>query len=205
MQSLRSYGRGELMYDNNAYTLSSIYHMGQLKMYAHSIAQPNGSGSRPEYYIHQLKGYSMTSDKETFLKGATAFKNAMDLTMEYRNAAIARANEIVQTIDEWDDNTEEGEDGNDEGDENTDDEAEAESSDMMHSFNLSWPVEDENEDEDLDGSETSIDELAMDHIPPSTKRSSSKSHQSRRRKRKPDQPSTRRSGTARSTGRRKYS
>jgi hypothetical protein len=63
-------------------------------MYSHSVVQPNGPGTRPEYYMHQLNGWSMTSDQDTFLKGATAFKNAVDSTREYREAAIARANEM---------------------------------------------------------------------------------------------------------------
>jgi hypothetical protein len=42
----------------------------------------------------------MTHSKDSFREGATAFKNAMDLTAEYRNAAIAHANEIAPTTEE---------------------------------------------------------------------------------------------------------
>ncbi|WEW61564.1 hypothetical protein PRK78_007055 [Emydomyces testavorans] len=95
IHSLQTYRQKTPVYDNNIYTISSTYHAGQLKMYGHSAAQPNGPGTQPEYYMHQLNAYSMTGDQEIFLKGATAFKNAMDLTKEYRNTAIARANEIA--------------------------------------------------------------------------------------------------------------
>jgi hypothetical protein len=92
--SLEAYGQDQPVYDNNIHTISSIYLHGTLKMYGHSVAQPNGPGTRPEYYMHQLNALGMTGNWNTFLEGATAFRNAMDLTREYRDAAIARANEI---------------------------------------------------------------------------------------------------------------
>ena len=162
MQSLRSYEQGEQVYDNKAYTISATYHASTLKMYTYSTAQPNGPATRPEYYMHQLKGWNMTGDKEAFLQGATVFKNAMDLTGEHRNAAIARVNEMAgQTVEEKEE--EETEDEEEEG--MDDDEVEAESSNTMLSFNcetdptLSTLIEDEDSDE----SETSIDELALDY------------------------------------------
>ena len=100
MQSIQSYGKSEPVYDNNAYTISSTYHGGTLKIYSHSTTQPYGHRKRPEYYMHQLGAYAMAHSKETFRDGAKAFKNARDLTTEYRNAAIARANEMLaQTIE----------------------------------------------------------------------------------------------------------
>ena len=178
MQSLHSYEQEPPVYDNNIYTISSTYHAGILKIYGHSVAQPNGPGTRPEYHMHQLKACAMTDDKETFLKGATVFKNAMELTREYRNAAIARANEIaVRKINDEEDVA----DAEEEEQDKRDNEAEAESSSMMLSVACSTsqnstPAEDA--DKDADGSETSMDELAIDYMPPPAKRSSSKSHQS---------------------------
>jgi len=143
----------------------------------------------------------MTDTADSFRQGATAFKNAMDLTAEQRNAAIARANETAQTIEEEEDT--EGEDDN--GEEDRDHEAQAEPSDMMHSFDcntnqtFSTLVEDEGEDQDE--SDTSIDELA-DCVPLPIKRPSSKLLQSHRQKRKTGY-SAERSSTSRSTGRRK--
>ncbi|KAH0565141.1 hypothetical protein GP486_001474 [Trichoglossum hirsutum] len=99
MHSLRAYGQDQPVYDNNIHTISSTYCDGTLKMYGHSIAQPEGPGTRPEYYMHHLKGWNMTGDQDTFLKGATTFKNAVDLTREYRDAAIAHANEMRRIID----------------------------------------------------------------------------------------------------------
>lgn len=73
MHSLQSYGQEEHVFDNNASTISSIYHGGTLKMYTSHLTQPASSGGRPEYSMHQLKEWSMTSDLETFIKGATYY------------------------------------------------------------------------------------------------------------------------------------
>jgi hypothetical protein len=98
MHSLQSYGQDELAYDNNAYTVTSIYHGGQLKIYTSRPAQPNGPGSQPKYYMTQIKGWSMTSDPETFRQGAKAFRNLRDWTKEQRDEAIRRANETATNL-----------------------------------------------------------------------------------------------------------
>ncbi|ERF69373.1 hypothetical protein EPUS_08645 [Endocarpon pusillum Z07020] len=95
MYSLQSYEEDEPVHDNNAYTITSIYSDGQLKMYTSHPTQPTSPEGRPEYCMTQLKGYSMTSDPETFRKGATAYRNARDWTKEQRDEAIKRANEKV--------------------------------------------------------------------------------------------------------------
>jgi hypothetical protein len=40
------------------------------------------------------------SNRKTFLRRATAFKNALDMTREYRDDAIAHANETVCRVEE---------------------------------------------------------------------------------------------------------
>lgn len=98
MHSLQSYRQDEPTYDNSAYTITSIYHGGQLKIYTSHPAQPNGSGSRPEYYMTQLRSFAMTDTADTFRQGATAFRNARDWTKEQRDEAISQANERVSDI-----------------------------------------------------------------------------------------------------------
>ena len=93
IHSLQSYGVPKPVYNNNAYTISSIYHGGQLKMYTNHTAQSGGIGSRPEYYMNQINTWGMTGNAETFRKGATAFRNARDWTKEQRDEAIKEANE----------------------------------------------------------------------------------------------------------------
>ena len=92
MQSLQSYGQPEPVYDNNAYTITSIYNDGQLKLYTSHPSQPANPGGRPEYYMNQLKGYAMTSDSETFRQGAAAYRNARDWAKEKRDGFIEAAN-----------------------------------------------------------------------------------------------------------------
>jgi hypothetical protein len=144
--------------------MSSIYHGGTLKMYGHSAGLPKGPDARPEYYMHQLNTWGMTGNKDAFRQGATAFKNALDLTAEYRNAAIAHANGIANpTIEPEDD--EDDEEDNETNDEDVD---------VVTSANPSMLIEnDDDEEEDDEESETSVED-SYQHPP--AKRSSSKSH-----------------------------
>lgn len=87
-------GHADPTYDGNAYTLSSTYHAGTgtLQLYVHHATSPTTPSGRPEYHMTQLKGYALTSDRETFVAGATAFRNATELAQRYRDNFIAAAN-----------------------------------------------------------------------------------------------------------------
>lgn len=93
MHHIQSYKQDELVYDNNAHTITSTYIAGNLKIYAHHINPPTTEGSRPEYIMTQLKGFSMTGDCETFIRGASAYRNARDWAKGQRDKFIAGANE----------------------------------------------------------------------------------------------------------------
>ena len=95
MDSLRSYGQENSSRDTNAYTISSIYHDGTLKMYTSHPAQLISPGSRPEYSMHQLNTWGMTGNIETFRQGATYYRNGRDWAKEQRDETIRRANERV--------------------------------------------------------------------------------------------------------------
>ncbi|EED16134.1 hypothetical protein TSTA_012430 [Talaromyces stipitatus ATCC 10500] len=73
MHSLQEYGKDEPEFDNNAYTISSIYHDGTLKMF--------------------------TNNPRTFQEGATWYQNGRDWAKEQRDEAIRRANEKVTQND----------------------------------------------------------------------------------------------------------
>ncbi|KAI9877505.1 MAG: hypothetical protein M1830_003735 [Pleopsidium flavum] len=92
IQSLQSYGQPEPVYDNNAYTVTSIYNDGTLKMYTSHPSQPTGPENRPEYYMTQLNTWGMTGNPETFRQGATAYRNARDWAKEKRDGFIEAAN-----------------------------------------------------------------------------------------------------------------
>ncbi|OJD10629.1 hypothetical protein AJ78_08413 [Emergomyces pasteurianus Ep9510] len=93
MHALQSYQQDGSTYDNNAYTLTSTYHGGTLKLYTTHLIEPEGLGRHPEYIMTQLKGWSMTSDPGTFRQGASAYRNARDWAKEKRNEFIRAANE----------------------------------------------------------------------------------------------------------------
>ncbi|PGH35907.1 hypothetical protein GX50_01232 [[Emmonsia] crescens] len=92
MHSLCSYQQDKST-DNNAYTFTSTYHGGTLKLYTTHVTETSGSGCHPEYFMTQLKGCSMTSDPETFRQGASAYRNARDWAKEKRDEFIRLANE----------------------------------------------------------------------------------------------------------------
>ena len=92
MHNLCLYGQHKPLYGNNAHTITSIYHGGQLKIYTSHAAQPNSTGSRPEYFMTQLDTWGMTGNAETFRQGATALRNAKNMAKDWRDEAINRAN-----------------------------------------------------------------------------------------------------------------
>ena len=92
MQALQSYGKDSVTYDNKAYTIASIYHGGQLKMFTSHPYQRHTPDGEREYCTHQLNTWGMTGNLETFIKGATAYRNARDWTKEERDLAITEAN-----------------------------------------------------------------------------------------------------------------
>lgn len=92
MHSLQSYGQKEPVYDGQPYTYSSTYQDGTLKMYAHHATAPATASSQPEYHMSQLSSFSMTNARDTFVEGATAFRNARDLAKQHRDNFIQAAN-----------------------------------------------------------------------------------------------------------------
>ena len=99
MHKLQTYNQQVPTYDHKAYTISTTYYSGHLKMYAHYLYQPNSSRTNAEYYMMQLKTWSLTGDRERFLEGMTAFRNAEEWTKAQRNAAIEHANLVASSVD----------------------------------------------------------------------------------------------------------
>jgi hypothetical protein len=197
IRSLQTYGQDGPIYDNNAHTISSVYSDGQLKIFTTHVARPNGSSTRsdyPEYSMHQLGSFAMTHNADTFREGATWFRNARDLAREYRDDAIghanARAREIGEEVQET--NDEELEKTDDETDDEEAEEADTEdvrlqSQGTLASFacetaetTVSFPAGDGDSSEN----EPHTEKLMVDptNMPLSTKRSSSKSHGCRRKR-----------------------
>lgn len=98
IHSLQLYGQESSTDDNKAYTITSVYHDGTLKMYvSHRIESAHPKGC-PEYHMHQLRSFAMTDSLETFKQGAAAYRNARDWTEEQRNEAIETANRTISMI-----------------------------------------------------------------------------------------------------------
>ncbi|KHN95382.1 uncharacterized protein MAM_06659 [Metarhizium album ARSEF 1941] len=95
MHSLQSYCQPELEYDNKAYTISSTYHGGQLKMFASHPIPPRTPGEKPGFAMTQIKAWGLTGDADTFRQGAAAFRNARDWAKEHRDYAIRQANQLA--------------------------------------------------------------------------------------------------------------
>ena len=97
MHALQSYGQAEPTYDNNAYTISSTYGDGALKMYSHHPTQPLHPGEPPQYHMRQLNSYAITGNIDGFRAGVSAFRNARDFTREQGNMLIDQANAVART------------------------------------------------------------------------------------------------------------
>lgn len=98
MHSLQSYGQDDTMYDQNAYTISSIYQGGTLKMYtSHPAIGPDGG---TDYYMNQLDAWALTGNPDTFRKGVAAYRNARDWAKEKRDDFISTANERRRNEDQ---------------------------------------------------------------------------------------------------------
>ena len=96
IHELRSYVDSDTAHDNNAYTISSTYHNGNLRLYT-THPTPSTKPDIPiEYRMTQLRGWDMTSDPDTFRQGASALRKARDWAQDKREELIAAANGKAQ-------------------------------------------------------------------------------------------------------------
>lgn len=99
IHELRSFGADTtIAYDNNAYTITSTYHDGQLKMYTTHPEPSTDPDNSTEYHMTQLGGWALTGSNRQFREGASAFRNGRDWAEERRNELIAAANGRVTGI-----------------------------------------------------------------------------------------------------------
>ncbi|KAM7210664.1 hypothetical protein V8F06_013947 [Rhypophila decipiens] len=101
MHALQNYDQEEPVYDGKAYTYSSTYHAGTgtLQLYAHHATAPADPEGRPEYHMTKLRGFDLTDSRDTFVQGATAFRNARDLAQRHRDQLIQGANARARRSD----------------------------------------------------------------------------------------------------------
>ncbi|KIW39814.1 uncharacterized protein PV06_08398 [Exophiala oligosperma] len=98
MHYLQNYKSVEAEYDGNAYSYSATYHQGTstLKLYGHHLTAPKAPGESPECHMTQLKGFDMTSDIDTFRRGAAGFRHIRDRAKTDRDGFIDLANQIAR-------------------------------------------------------------------------------------------------------------
>ena len=102
MHILRSYGEEEEpVYDSKAYTYSSTYHAGTLRLYAHHVTAPttSGGGNGAGVHMTQVKGFDMLSDRDACADGIKHFRNARDLAQRHRDEFIQDANARARRSD----------------------------------------------------------------------------------------------------------
>ncbi len=106
MHALQNYGEEEaVVYDGNAYTYSSTYHAGTLRLYAHHPTAPTTPGGRPEYHMTQVRAFAMTSDRNVFVQGSNNIPGMRGTwrkgtVTDFIQAANARKSTLVQFVAE---------------------------------------------------------------------------------------------------------
>lgn len=93
--SLQTYGDAELYSDNKAYTITSTYHGGCLKVYTSHPLSPGSPGTSGGYVTTQIMTYGLTGNADAFRTGAGAYRNARDWARQMRDEAIKKANESL--------------------------------------------------------------------------------------------------------------
>ncbi|KAI1745816.1 hypothetical protein F4680DRAFT_270 [Xylaria scruposa] len=134
MHALQNYGVKKPIYDGKAYTFSATYATKTLILYAHHLSEPTAPERNPEFYVTVLDAYTLIN-KESHVKGITAFRNIRELARTYRNKWIAEANARARnqtpvTID----TDEEEQDSDNNGDPDDDDESQGADDGVQQSF-----------------------------------------------------------------------
>lgn len=99
IRSLQTYSHAELDSDNKAYTITSTYHGGTLKVYTSHPLSPASPGTSGGYVTTQIGGYALTGGADAFRTGAGAYRNARDWARQMRDEAIEKANEPLMQDD----------------------------------------------------------------------------------------------------------
>ena len=92
MHSLQNYGREQPQYDRQAYTFTSTYQDGTFKLYVHHLTAPATDGGLPGYHMTQVDAWAMAGNRDGFVRGATAFRDARGLAKDYGDSFITDAN-----------------------------------------------------------------------------------------------------------------
>ncbi|KAH8588715.1 hypothetical protein B0O99DRAFT_638425 [Bisporella sp. PMI_857] len=89
MHKLQSYKEDEPVYDGHAYTISTTYHAGTGTLQMHTTHPTQAPDGSTEYHMTQVRAFALTSDADSFRRGASTFRNARDWAQEQRVAIIS--------------------------------------------------------------------------------------------------------------------
>ena len=92
MNSLQSFGESGVIVDQQAYCISSTYHVGQLKIFTHHPERALRSKRTLDYHMNLIDSYALTGNSASFRQGAAAYRNAVEWAKEQRDEMIAAAN-----------------------------------------------------------------------------------------------------------------
>jgi hypothetical protein len=97
MQGMQSYAQDEPVFDNKAYTITSTYYDGTLKIFAVHLTLSTDNSTN--HHMTPLRSFAMTDTAETFRQGASAYRNAREWAQEQRDTFIAIANKRAIQLD----------------------------------------------------------------------------------------------------------
>lgn len=100
MHKLQNYGAEEPEYDNKARSFSATYQAGSssLQLYTTHLTAPLTPRGQPEYHMTKIMGFDLTNNKESFVQGATAYRNNRDLAKKERDSFISQANQVARQM-----------------------------------------------------------------------------------------------------------
>ncbi len=98
MHSLQNYKAEEPTYDDKAYSFSSTFHNGLLKIYAIHPTQPAVPGGNPDYHMTQVRSIDLTDSPDHCREGAAVYRNSRVLAKKERDRFIKHANEVAQQL-----------------------------------------------------------------------------------------------------------
>lgn len=98
MLSLQNYGVEEPVYDDNAYSFTTVYHIGHLELYTTHPTAPTSVGGPAKYHMTQIGSYATTHNAERLREAAGAYRNARNTAEEMRSRHIKHANAVACEI-----------------------------------------------------------------------------------------------------------
>lgn len=100
MLEIQSYSNRGRKYDNNAYTIGSIYNGGSglLRFFTMYLTQPADPTGQPTYHMIEIKSFLLTGDAEACCGGIGLFRNSREFAKEVRDGAIASANKMAHDL-----------------------------------------------------------------------------------------------------------